>query len=141
MSEKKTSKTVRVSAKKEAVSPQKSKSGTGAKKAKTVKLEPSDLLGMLLQLPRSEWPKEWFETERALELLEEFYRVLLENCTDEDGDVDTRVVLELLASMTGIFLADYSEFYGTEKTLALFRNFSSLTLNVYADRQAASVEE
>jgi hypothetical protein len=95
----------------------------------------SDPLTQLLSLPRSEWPSDVVDDERALEILEQFYKLMLENCTDEDDEVDTRTVMELLAGMTGVFMADYAEFYGEQKALDVLRSFIALTVNVYAQRQ------
>jgi hypothetical protein len=117
----------------------KTASGTRAKKStvaltSTQKATQADLLAAFLSVSRAQWPQDWFEGDTALELLEPFYNALLENCTDDEDDVDTRTVLELLAGMTGVFLSDYSQFYGEEKTLSVLRSFVSMTLRVYDER-------
>lgn len=75
-----------------------------------------------------------FESDRAIELLADFYPALLEHCTDEDDEVDTRAVFELLAGMLGIFVADYSQYYGHRKAMAAYQDLIDLSLSMYEAR-------
>ncbi len=81
-----------------------------------------------------------FESDRAMELLEAFYPTLLENCVDSEDEVDTRAAFELLAAMTGLFFADYHNFYGQEKTMEAFQEFVDLSLMLYSERAGEEEE-
>lgn len=75
-----------------------------------------------------------FESDLASDIIAELYPLLLENCTDEDDEVDTRAVFESLAGLVGLFVADYREGYGDEKARAVFQDLIDLALNVYQER-------
>jgi hypothetical protein len=81
-----------------------------------------------------------FESERAITVMSDLYPELLEACTDEDDEIDTRAVFESLAGMTGLFFADYQEFYGHEKAMEAFREFVDLSLLMYSDRVDAEAD-
>lgn len=72
-----------------------------------------------------------FESEQALLIIEELYPLLLENCTDEEDEVDTRAVLESLSGMVGLFMADYQEGYGHESSMTMFQDLIDLAMNAY----------
>lgn len=74
------------------------------------------------------------ESELAAALIGELYPLLLENCTDEDDEVDTRAVFESLAGLLGVFTADYREAYGEEKAMAVFQDLVTLALSIYQER-------
>jgi hypothetical protein len=77
-----------------------------------------------------------FESELAVEIIAELYPLLLENCTDEDDEIDTQAVFESLAGLVGVFIADYREGYGEEKAKAAFQDLVDLSLNLYEERIA-----
>lgn len=75
-----------------------------------------------------------FESELAVEIIAELYPLLLENCTDEDDEIDTQAVFESLAGLMGLFIADYREGYGDEKARAAFQDLVDLSINLYEER-------
>jgi hypothetical protein len=79
-----------------------------------------------------------FESELAAEIIAELYPLLLENCTDEDDEVDSQAVFESLAGLVGLFMADYRDGYGDEKARQAFQDLIDLALNVYDERQNAA---
>lgn len=82
-----------------------------------------------------------FESALAGAIVAELYPVLLENCTDEDDEIDTQSVYETLAGLVGLFIADYQGFYGPEKAMETFQNLIDLSLNMYEDRVADNEDE
>ncbi len=116
----------------------KAKPSSFAAKKRKKELPQETVLASLLKLPVQDWPTDWFEGERALDILEPFYSAFLDNCVDDDSEVDTRTVMELQAGVLGVFLADYSGFFGEEKTLDLLRRTLSIALRVYVERLAES---
>jgi hypothetical protein len=80
-----------------------------------------------------------FQSDLAMDILGELYPLLLENCTDEDDEVDTQAVFEVLAGMMGLFIADYQSYYGHEKAMGAMQDLVDLALNLYQER--ASEEE
>lgn len=86
----------------------------------------------------AERPAKQFESDLAADIIAELYPLLLENCMDEDDEVDTRSVFESLAGLVGLFVADYREGYGDEKARQVFQDLIDLALNVYDERVSAS---
>jgi hypothetical protein len=82
-----------------------------------------------------------FESELAVEIIAELYPLLLENCTDEDDEIDTQAVFESLAGLVGLFIADYREGYGDEKARAAFQDLVDLSLNLYEERSGEQTDE
>jgi hypothetical protein len=81
-----------------------------------------------------------FESDLAVDIIEELYPLLLQNCTDEDDEIDTQAVFESLAGLIGLFIADYHEGYGEEKAKAAFQDLVDLALNLYEERAAEQPE-
>ncbi len=79
-----------------------------------------------------------FQSDLALDIMEELYPLLLENCTDEDDEIDTQAVFEVLAGLIGLFTAEYHENYGAEKASTAFQDLVSLALATYQQRLADS---
>ncbi|WP_303674322.1 hypothetical protein [Vampirovibrio chlorellavorus] len=79
-----------------------------------------------------------FQSDLALDIMEELYPLLLENCTDEDDEIDTQAVFEVLAGLIGLFTAEYHENYGAQKASAAFQDLVSLALATYQQRLADS---
>jgi hypothetical protein len=82
-----------------------------------------------------------FESDLAVEIIAELYPLLLENCTDEDDEIDTQAVFESLAGLVGLFIADYREGYGDDKAQTAFQDLVDLALNLYEERVAGQSEE
>jgi hypothetical protein len=82
-----------------------------------------------------------FESDVAVEIIEELYPLLLQNCTDDDDEIDTQAVFESLAGLVGLFIADYREGYGDEKAKAAFQDLVDMALNLYEERIAEQTEE
>lgn len=82
-----------------------------------------------------------FQSELAVEILGELYPLLLENCTDDDDEVDTQAVFEVLAGMMGLFIADYQTYYGEDKAMAAMQDLVDMALNLREDRLADTEEQ
>lgn len=82
-----------------------------------------------------------FTSDLAMEIIGELYPLLLENCTDEDGEVDTQAVVETLAALMGLFMADYHEQYGADKATAMSKELVSLALGLYQERVSEEEDE
>ena len=78
---------------------------------------------------------------KAVEIIAELYPLLLENCTDEDDEIDTQAVFESLAGLVGLFIADYREGYGDEKAKDAFQDLVDLALNLYEERITGQPDE
>ncbi len=79
-----------------------------------------------------------FQSDLALDIMGELYPLLLENCTDDDDEIDTQAVFEVLAGLIGLFTAEYHENYGAEKASVAFQDLVSLALATYQQRLADS---
>lgn len=79
-----------------------------------------------------------FQSELAVDIIEELYPLLLANCTDEDDEIDTQAVFDVLAGLMGVFMADYQESYGDEKAMAAFKDLAELALETYRQRVDAA---
>lgn len=77
-----------------------------------------------------------FQSDLALDIMEELYPLLLENCTDADDEIDTQAVFEVLAGLIGLFAAEYHENYGAEKAATAFQDLVALALATYQQRIA-----
>lgn len=84
--------------------------------------------------PKSE--PQGFQSELALEIIGELYPLLLENCTDEDDEIDTQAVFDVLAGLMGLFTADYAQNYGEKKAIAAFKSLVELAMETYQERAA-----
>jgi|GEM_PF-6004750 len=110
------------------------KNTTGEGRERAVSLNPQRGGGFIQKEGSSERAGKQFESDLAMEIIGELYPLLLENCTDEDDEIDTQAVFESLAGLIGLFMADYREGYGAEKTQAVFQNLVDLALNLYEER-------
>lgn len=75
-----------------------------------------------------------FQSELAIEIIEELYPLLLANCTGEDDEIDTQAVFDVLAGLMGVFMADYQDSYGHDKAMAAFESLTELALETYNQR-------
>lgn len=112
------------------------KNTTGGGREKAVSLNPQSGGGFIQKEGSAERDSKHFESELAMDIIGELYPLLLENCTDEDDEIDTQAVFESLAGLIGLFMADYQEGYGEEKTKALLQTLVDLALNLYEERTA-----
>lgn len=110
--------------------------GSGKGKSVSISRQDSDAFVQKKGTPNREGKQ--FESELAAEIIAELYPLLLENCTDEDDEVDTEAVFESLAGLVGLFAADYRDGYGDEKARKVFQDLIDLALNVYDERAAES---
>jgi len=112
------------------------KKTTGGGREKAVSLNPQAGGGFIQKEGSSERESKHFESDLAMDILGELYPLLLENCTDDDDEIDTQAMYESLAGLIGLFMADYREGYGAEKTKEVFQNMVDLALNLYEERSA-----
>lgn len=75
-----------------------------------------------------------FQSDRAMAVLADAYPWLLEQCTDDEDEIDTRALQETLAGMVGLFIADYQEAYGEDKAREAMEELVNLALLTYEDR-------
>ncbi len=113
-----------------------SKAGT----KKSVNIEPQSDSGFVQKQGSAQRQKKRFESDLAAEIIDELYPLLLDNCTDEDDEVDTQAVFESLAGLLGLFIADYHEGYGPQKAQAAFQDLIDLAVNLYEERVANATE-
>jgi hypothetical protein len=109
-------------------------------KAVTARVNPTDNAFARKATPAAEPTTPEFQSDLALDIMEELYPLLLENCTDEDDEIDTQAVFEVLAGLIGLFTAEYHENYGAEKASAAFQDLVSLALATYQQRLVDSGE-
>jgi hypothetical protein len=114
---------------------------TSSGREKAVSLNPQPGGGFIQKEGSDERESKHFESDLAVDILEELYPLLLDNCTDEDDEVDTQAVFESLAGLLGLFIADYREGYGEEKAKAAFQDLVDLALNLYEERVAKMEED
>lgn len=112
------------------------KNTTGSGREKAVSLNPQAGGGFIQKEGSEERADKHFESDLAVDIIEELYPLLLENCTDDDEEVDTQAVFESLAGLLGLFIADYREGYGEEKAKVAFQDLVDLALNLYEERAA-----
>jgi hypothetical protein len=117
------------------------KNTTGEGRERAISLNPQAGGGFIQKEGSPSREEKHFESELAMEIIGELYPLLLENCTDEDDEIDTEAMYESLAGLVGLFMADYREGYGEEKTRAVFQNLIDLSLNVYEERAAQMDED
>lgn len=84
--------------------------------------------------PEADEKSTGFQSELAVEIIGELYPLLLANCTDEDDEIDTQAVFDVLAGLMGVFTADYQESYGHDKAMAAFEGLVELALETYKER-------
>ncbi len=82
-----------------------------------------------------------FQSELAMDIIEQLYPLLLENCTDDEDEIDTQAVFEVLAGLMGLFTADYHQNYGQEKSMAAFQGLVELALQTYQQRVAEQADD
>lgn len=114
---------------------------TSSGREKAVSLNPQAGGGFIQKEGSDDRKSKHFESDLAVDILEELYPLLLENCTDDDEEVDTQAVFESLAGLLGLFVADYHEGYGKEKAKAAFQDLVDLALNLYEERVAKMEED
>ena len=107
---------------------------TGRGRENAVGLNPQPGGGFIQKEGSDTRENKHFESDLAVDILEELYPMLLENCTGDDEEVDTQAVFETLAGLMGLFIADYQEAYGDEKAKAAFQDLVDLALNLYEER-------
>jgi hypothetical protein len=108
----------------------------GSGKGKAVSIKRQEGEAFVQKKGSAEREAKVFESELAADIIAELYPLLLENCTDDEDEVDTRAVFESLAGIVGLFVADYQEGYGNEKAMTVFQDLIDLALNVYQERTA-----
>lgn len=113
--------------------PPRKTTGTGGKKTVSAGTGESFARKKTESAPSAGQPRE-FQSDLALDIIGELYPLLLENCTDEDDEIDAQAVFEVLAGLIGLFTADYHENYGQEKASAAFQDLVSLALATYQQR-------
>ena len=117
-------------------------SGDSSKPAakKSVNIEPQGDSGFVQKKGSAQRKQKLFESDLAAEIIDQLYPLLLDNCTDDDDEVDTQAVFESLAGLLGLFVADYHEGYGPQKAQAAFQDLIDLAMNLYEERVANAAE-
>ncbi len=97
-----------------------------------VERKKGDKPGKKESAPQSAAPE--FTSDLAMEIVGELYPLLLENCTDEDGEIDTTAVVETLAALLGLFASDYHEQFGQDKAMGMVKEMVDLAMGLYQER-------
>jgi len=117
-----------------------SKNTTGGGRENAISLNPQAGGGFIQKEGSAQRTNQSIQNELALEILAELYPLLLENCTDDDDEIDTQAMLESLAGLVGLFMADYQEGYGETKAKVAFQELVDLALTTYQERSTERLE-